>query len=147
MDILSLLAEHIVHIDGVVGSSPTVTTGALERRFKHSGAFPFLVKLNYIQKWVVFNNFSTRDSSNLFPRKELEAFFCSTILQQSAIQTLNGIQLLHHTLMPCSGVNRFNHSGVFMPEKVSDLSRSLPAFFRLSGEGCAEIVGCAITPD
>ena len=58
LDILSLLSEHIVHIDGVVGSSPTVTTtnpvGVQVQRLPDFFAYPSRVRTFRSQEYALF---------------------------------------------------------------------------------------------
>ena len=58
LDILTKLAEHIVHIDGVVGSSPTVTTtnpvGVQVQRLPDFFAYPSRVRTFRSQEYALF---------------------------------------------------------------------------------------------
>ena len=58
----------------------------------------------------------------------------------SRVEAFNGFQLLHDTLMASSGINPFDHSGIFMSEKISDLGRCLTTFFCSCSKGCPKIV-------
>ena len=66
-------------------------------------------------------------------------FFCNSFAN-SRVQALNRFQLLHHTLMPCAGVDPFDHASVFVTQEISNLSRCLTTFLCSCCEGGSEIV-------
>ena len=71
--------------------------------------------------------------------KILMRFFCQ-FFSTFAIEPLNCFKLDHDTVMSGSGIDFFNHSCIFMPQQISNLSRNLTMFFRLCCKNSLEIV-------